>query len=42
MEYPEINIIELFAKLDSADFYKEYGNPFCQSGSDPDDRLQRF
>ncbi len=27
MIYPEININELIAKLDSADFYKEYGNP---------------
>jgi hypothetical protein len=26
MAYPEININELIAKLDSADFYKEYGN----------------
>ena len=27
MIYPEISINELIAKLDSEDFYKEYGNP---------------
>ncbi len=42
MAYPEININELIAKLDSADFYKEYGNPVRCKIFDTDKILLSF
>lgn len=42
MAYPEININELIEKLDSADFYKEYGNPVRCKIFDTDKILLAF
>jgi hypothetical protein len=42
MIYPEISINELIAKLDSEDFYKEYGNPVRCKIFDTDKILLSF
>jgi hypothetical protein len=42
MAYPEININELIAKLDSEEFYKEYGNPVRCKIFDTDKILLSF